>query len=130
MTDDQLNQTLARIANHIEALSQSMDRFESHLERVEDAQAEDRRRHDEVQARADARLTRLENITMMFLRTVRRERSDLREKISALADAQIKAEARQARLEEAMAEMAQAVTKTNRRLDTLESNGRSEKEQS
>jgi 16S rRNA G527 N7-methylase RsmG len=81
MTDDQLNQTLARIANHIEALSQSMDRFESHLERVEDAQAEDRRRHDEVQARADARLTRLENITMMFLRTVRRERSDLREKI-------------------------------------------------
>jgi uncharacterized membrane protein YqiK len=121
-----------------------MDRFEAHLERVEDAQAEDRRRAieerqrtmeqhrrlEEAQLRADARLTRLEDITLRLLRAVRRERTDLRARIAALVEAQQRHETASAesqrRLEEAMAEMARAITKTNQRIDASSGNGHPE----
>ena len=76
MTDEDLNRKFDRIANHIEALTESVDRMEGNIERMEDLQAQDRIRHDEAQMRADQRLARLERLFKLLLRAGQRERRE------------------------------------------------------
>lgn len=81
MTDEELNRKFDRIENQIEALTESLDRMEQ-------AQLADRQRFDEAQAKADARIARLERIALMTLRAGDRERKALRASLRAVTDAQ------------------------------------------
>jgi len=55
--------------------------------------AVDMQRLEEADARASVRLDRLERTLVLMARQFRRERRDLRERLAALVDAQIKTEA-------------------------------------
>jgi chromosome segregation ATPase len=81
MTDDELNQKFAHVENHIEALTVSLDR-------LEEAREQERIRYDETQARADARIARLERLVGLIVRAGNRERKALREDIRSLTAAQ------------------------------------------
>ncbi|MFN7949006.1 MAG: hypothetical protein U0Z53_26875 [Blastocatellia bacterium] len=81
MTDEELNRKFDRIENQIEALTESLDR-------LEEAQLADRQRFDEAQAKADARIARLERVVTLIVRAGDRERKSLRESIRALSEAQ------------------------------------------
>jgi chromosome segregation ATPase len=81
VTDEELNRKFDRIENQIEVLTESLDRMEQ-------AQLADRQRFDEAQAKADARIARLERIAMMTLRAGDRERKSLRSSLRAVSDAQ------------------------------------------
>jgi len=123
MTDEELNRKFDRLANHLEALTESVDRMEVNIERMGDLQAQDRIRHDEAQMRADQRVARLERLFGLLLRAGQRERKDLREKIHLLLDAQTRTENTLARMAEAQTEMMRAITKTDQRIDAIEGNG-------
>jgi hypothetical protein len=135
MTDDQLNRRFDDIANHIEALTASLDR-------TEEARVQDRIRHDETQARADARIARLERVVLLVVRAGDRERKALREDIRNLAAAQANTDRNlalmiehfdrkvdaltegQAEMQRAIARMAEAIAGHEARIDKLEGNGR------
>lgn len=65
-------------------------------------------RLEEADARASERLGRLERVVVLMARQFRRERKDLRERISALVDAQI-------RTDEAIAALTKAMDDRNQR---------------
>ena len=76
-----------------------------------------------LQARTDVRLDRAICLGVLEVRRERVKRRELAGKLAALIDAQIRAKVETALLKEAMREMAQAVTQTNRRIDKLDSSG-------
>jgi len=130
MTDDQFNQRFETVTNHIEALTNSLDRFETSLERL-----------GEAQAQSEKRIDRLERVVKLAIRAGLRERRESRDKINALIEAQMRADQRmdaladaQMRTDErmdtlaaAMTEMSKSVTKTNKRIDAMKRNGKGKK---
>lgn len=97
MTDEELNRKFDRVENQIEALTESLDR-------MEEAQLADRQRFDEAQAKADARIARLERVVTLIVSAGRRERR----KLNGLIDVQRSTEASLRTLSEA-----QTVTERN-----------------
>ena len=134
MTENPLDRRFALIADHLESLAAS-------LQDVEELQEQDRRRREQDSSRID----RLERLFKLMIRIGDRERKELRERLNALIDAQMRSEAvfanfqqksdeRMTRLEEsnaqfqaqvgdALARLADATAHSYRRLDALESQG-------
>jgi hypothetical protein len=72
-------------------------------------------RLEEADARASERLGRLERIVVLMARQFRRERRDLRERIAALVDAQIRTEEITRQNSEAIGALTKAVDERNQR---------------
>jgi hypothetical protein len=67
----------------------------------------------------EQRLDRLERIVKLMVRAGMRERRETREKINALIDAQLRTEAAMERMAQAQANLAQAQTNTDEKLDAF-----------
>ncbi len=131
MPDDPIDRRFALIADHLESLAAS-------IQNVEDLQAQDRFRLEQDSLRID----RLERLFKLMIRIGDRERKELRERINALIDAQMRSEMlfadfqkksdeRMTRLEEsnvifqaqvgvALEKLADATALAHQRLDKLE----------
>jgi len=72
-------------------------------------------RLEEADARASERLGRLERVVVLMARQFRRERKDLRERIAALVDAQIRTEEVTRQNGEAIRALTKAVDNINQR---------------
>jgi predicted nucleic acid-binding Zn-ribbon protein len=79
----------------------------------------DMRKLEEADARASKRLGRLERTVVLLTRQFRRERSDLRERVSALADAQMRGDERHSHLDEKMNALIDAQLRTEEALRSL-----------
>lgn len=144
MTDEQLNAYFRTIADHLESLATS-------IQSVEELREQDRARQEEHRLRQEVdrlRIDRLERLFKLMLRLGIRERKELRERINALIDAQMRSDAKMESLNEKMQELsaaqkqsveasalfqaqvghilsklADATELAHRRLDAIESNG-------
>jgi hypothetical protein len=81
MNDEERQRTMDFILQQQAQFAVGMQKFEEGMQRLEEADA-----------RADMRLGRLERMLVLMARQFRRERRDLRERIAALVDAQVKTE--------------------------------------
>ena len=81
MTDEERQRTMDFILQQQAQFAAGMQRFEEGMQRLEEADA-----------RASKRLDRLERTVILMAQQFRRERRDLRERIAALVDAQMRTE--------------------------------------
>jgi chromosome segregation ATPase len=96
MTDEQFNAMFRTVADHLESLAIS-------IQSVEELQAQDRARQEQDRVRQETdrlRIDRLERLFKLMIRIGDRERKDLRERINALIDAQMRNEAKWDALQE------------------------------
>ena len=70
--------------------------------------------------RNEEQMTTLRRVAVTMARQFRKERSDLRERIAALVDAQVRSEERQSRTEEWQARMEESFTRSDARMTRLE----------
>ena len=106
MLDEELKTMFRTVADHMESLAIS-------IQNVEDLQEQDRTRMEADRARMDAdhsRLDRLERLFKLMARLGDRERKELRERINAMIDAQMRSEAKMEMLNEKMQELSVANT--------------------
>ena|SRR5438270_8739316 len=92
--------------------------FAAGMQKIEEQQtqfAAGMQRLEEADARASERLGRLERVVVLMARQFRRERKDLRERIGALVDAQIRTEEVTRRNGEAIGALTKAVDEINQR---------------
>ena len=68
----------------------------------------------------EGQMTTLRRVVVLTARQFRNERSDLRERIAALVDAQVRSEERQSRTEEWQARMEESFTRSDARMTRLE----------
>ena len=117
MTENPLDRRFALIADHLESLAAS-------IQDVEDLQVQDRLRREQDSSRID----RLERLFKLMIRIGDRERKELRERINALIDAQMRSEAVfadfQQKSDERMTQMQEATAsfqqKSDERMTRLE----------
>lgn len=91
MTDEERQRTMDFILQQQGQFAAGMQKFEEGMQRLEEADA-----------RASKRLDRLERTMVLMARQFRRERRDLRERMTALVDAQIRTEESVTRMEDAI----------------------------
>ena len=127
MNDEQVSALFRTVADHLESLAIS-------LQNVEDLQEQDRTRQEADHARQQAdhaRLDRLERLFKLMIRIGDRERKDLRDRINALIDAQMRSEAvfvafqtqvaeSQQKVDERMAQLADSQKKTDEGMTRFE----------
>ncbi len=94
MNENPLDRRFAMIADHLESLATS-------IQDVEELQVQDRGRMD-----------RLERLFKLMIRIGDRERKELRERINALIDAQMRSEDKMESLREQMQELSAAQTRS------------------
>ena len=108
MLDEELKTLFRTVADHLESLAIS-------IQNVEDLQEQDRTRQEADRARQDAdhaRLDRLERLFKLMVRLGERERKELRERINALIDAQMRSEAKLENLSQTMQELSVAQSRS------------------
>ncbi len=81
MTDEERQRTMDFILRQQAQITAGMQRFEEGMQSLEEADA-----------RASRRLDRLERTVILMGQQFRRERRDLRERVAALVDAQLRTE--------------------------------------
>ena len=112
MDDNELQQKFDLVAAHLASLAVSQQKAEERQQRA-----------DERQQRADERIARLERLLLLAVRAGRRERNEWREQHEVLIDAQIRMEAMftesQTRTDAAIAQLADAQVRTDRKLEAL-----------
>lgn len=92
--------------------------FAAGMQKIEKQQAQfaaGMQRLEEADARASERLGRLERVVVLMANQFRRERKDLRERIAALVDAQIRTEEVTRQNSEAIGALTKAVDEINQR---------------
>ena len=88
MDDAERQRTMDFILQHQAHFAAGMQRLEEQQSRF----AEQQNRFSENQQRMDGRIDQLRRVVLMTVRQFRRERRDLRERITALVDAQMRTE--------------------------------------
>jgi|ERR1051326_5582663 hypothetical protein len=106
MNDEERQRTMDFILKQQAQFAVGMQKLEEGMERLEQADV-----------RASLRLDRLERTVVLIARQFRRERKDLRERIAALADAQI-------RTEEAVRALASATERNGNDIAALKAAGK------
>ncbi len=101
MTDEERQRTMDFILQQQAQFAAGMQRFEEGMQSL-----------GEADARASGRLDRLERTVVLTARQFRRERRDLRERIAALVDAQM-------RTEDAMRSLATTTERNSKNIATL-----------
>ena len=102
MTDEERQRTMDFILQHQAHFAAGMQRLEEQQSRFAEQQsrfaeqqsrfAEQQTQFSENQQRIDGRIDQLRRVVLMTVRQFRRERRDLRERITALVDAQMRTE--------------------------------------
>ena len=102
MTDEERQRTMdfilqqqAQFAAGMQRLEEQQSRFAEQQSRFAEQQsrfAEQQSQFSENQRRVDGRIDQLRRVVLMTVRQFRRERRDLRERIAALVDSQIRTE--------------------------------------
>ena len=95
MTDEERQRTMDFILQHQAHFAAGMQRLEEQQSRFAEQQtrfSENQERFSENQQRVDGRIDQLRRVVLMTVRQFRRERRDLRERIAALVDAQVRTE--------------------------------------
>jgi hypothetical protein len=110
-----LEEQQSRFAEQQSGLAEQQSRFAEQQSRFADQQsrfAEQQSRFAENQQRMDGRIDQLRRVVLMTVRQFRRERRDLRERIAALVDAQI-------RTEEAMRSLTATTERNSKNISVL-----------
>jgi hypothetical protein len=95
MDDAERQRTMDFILQHQAQFAAGMQRLEEQQTRFAEQQtrfAEQQTKFSDNQQRADDRIDQLRRVVLMTVRQFRRERRDLRERMAALVDAQIRTE--------------------------------------
>ncbi len=102
MTDEERRRTMDFLLQHQAQFAVGMQRLEEQQSRFAEQQsrfaeqqsrlAEQQTQFSENQQRMDGRIDQLRRVVLMTVRQFRRERHDLRERMAALVDAQIRTE--------------------------------------
>jgi DNA repair exonuclease SbcCD ATPase subunit len=95
MDDAERQRTMDFILQHQAHFAAGMQRLEEQQSRFAEQQAkftEQQSKLSEHQVRADARIDQLKRIVLQMMLQFRRERGDLRERIAALVDSQMRTE--------------------------------------
>ena len=94
---------------------QQQARFSAGMQRLEEGM----QRLEEADARASRRLDRLERMVVLMAQQFRRERHDLRERIAALVDAQLRTEEAVRSTEEAVRSLTVITERNNKDIAAL-----------
>ena len=108
MTDEERQRTMDFILQQQAQFAASMQKVEEGMQRFEEGM----QRLEEADARASRRLDRLERTLILMAQRFRRERQDLRERITALVDAQM-------RTDEGIRSLTTATERNNRDIEAL-----------
>jgi septal ring factor EnvC (AmiA/AmiB activator) len=108
MTDEERQRTMDFILQQQAQFAASMQRIDEGMQKFEEGM----QKLEEADARASKRLDRLERTLVLMAQRFRRERHDLRERIAALVDSQM-------RTEEAMRSLTVATVRNSRDIAVL-----------
>lgn len=124
MANEEINRKFDLVADHLANIAQTQMKADGRIDRLERMltlafranQRERRETRDKINALVAAQ-TRIEE-------QHERDHRETQDKINALIDAQTRTEEKFGVLTTTMADLAQALTTTNKRIDGLESNGK------
>jgi hypothetical protein len=122
MTDEERQRTMDFILQHQAQFAAGMQRLEGQQTQFAGQQAQfamQQAQFASTQQRSAGRIDRLERVVLLMARQFRRERRDLRERVAALVDAQIKTEEAVRAAEEAVRSLAATTERNSMDIATL-----------
>jgi len=113
VTDEERQRTMDFILQQQAQFAAGMQRSEERMQRLEEADA-----------RASRRMDRFERVLVLMAQRFRRERRDMRERINALIEAQMRTEEAGLRMEEAVLSLTTATERNTKDIASLSEKGK------